>query len=1021
MLDIQISSVQVVILAPTREIAVQISQVLVSIGTEIKGLRVESFVGGMAIEGDKKRLNGCQIAVGAPGRIKHLIDKGFLNVEHVRLFVLDEADKLMESSFQKDINYIYSKLPINKQVIASSATYPGDLETFLETYMRSPILTSPDNDGPILLGLRQFVCIVKYHPNAMKQVEIKVQELAKIFGKIPFKQSLVFSNYQTRAQSVCNRINAMGLPAIYIVGNQDMKKRMDAIRKLKAFKCRIMLTTDLTARGIDAEHVNIVINLDIPIDGATYLHRIGRAGRYGSHGLTITIVSENELPTFRELMLSVGGPNFSLLKLPQDFSQDPWNADDSIFDKICAESVQDGDMEINQDIEIDKLITESENGAPIATNLSSPEKVYVPDVEVNKKIDSEKKKATNTGTINVEPMETLFSDINIDSVLNIDSLFSKWLKKRSENKSVSKKVDESLSNQYSALSIHDPERVYKFDLKYISETASEMQKLNRGICFELDLQEMSKENSNELFPIETIEEYLKYKPKEINNDKYDTVGSDMKNFDRKSESVPEDFTQNGVFVFEIVDNFKGLDTNAMLLLDIYKNLQEWIIAQKEDINKETKKIKDPEELKTRNAFRWKESLEFEITMLERLIAESDDTILRCDRKSLYKQYYAALKIFLEMQKKSLLWLYPDVRSEAEVNDTYLYSGLRQDFVNLIDMYREIEDFKSKYEDGSKEFKYYLPYPAKDSDVMPNLMMSRIEIDRYREALKYLHSHPDPKSRFLRIRQLLAFLPEEECLDIESRMRKQGQDSYETMIDFLEKEKINRNVKQVEEDCKIILSDKTTLNLFIANVECSKYNQSTQNIEDKSPGKQDSKTASRLIQKNTTNHTAGSFTPVQTNNVAYVTKNLSSDDGYKQHSQNKNIILPSNSLSDKSKVSKSKILSNESGLEDEIHTNLNYKTEDDFLANHTAMPMTHYQQNNSFLDSSVKNFNRYWNSQIYPQKSNYYENHENVCYYTSEPTNVLSYKMYNNIEDFLSSLKMQTHQIQLEEYYSQMLQ
>ena len=133
MLDVEVSSVQALILAPTREIAVQISEVFSSVGSEIKGLKVQVFIGGIPIDNDKKKLNNCHVAVGAPGRIRHLIDKGLLNVENVRLFVLDEADKLMETSFQKDINYIFSKLPLNKQVIASSATYFGDLETFLQT------------------------------------------------------------------------------------------------------------------------------------------------------------------------------------------------------------------------------------------------------------------------------------------------------------------------------------------------------------------------------------------------------------------------------------------------------------------------------------------------------------------------------------------------------------------------------------------------------------------------------------------------------------------------------------------------------------------------------------------------------------------------------------------------------------------------------------------------------------------------------------------------------------------------
>ncbi|KAJ8670528.1 hypothetical protein QAD02_001787 [Eretmocerus hayati] len=335
-IDIQVDSVQIIILAPTREIAIQIKEVLSSIGCEIKGLRVECFIGGVTIESDRKKLSKCHIAIGAPGRIKHLTNKGYLNLDHVRLFVLDEADKLMEESFQKDINYIFSKLPINKQVISSSATYPGDLETFLESYMQTPLLTSADNDHSILVGVKQFVYVVPHHPNAMKQVQIKIEALTKIFEKVPFKQCLVFSNYQTRAQSVCNRISSMGYPAIFTVGNQHMDKRIDALNKLKHFKCRIMFTTDLIARGIDAENVNVVINFEIPGDSATYLHRIGRAGRYGSRGLAISIVSEKEVMTFQDLLLSVGGINFSIFKLPQDFPENVWESNTDEFDQLQA-------------------------------------------------------------------------------------------------------------------------------------------------------------------------------------------------------------------------------------------------------------------------------------------------------------------------------------------------------------------------------------------------------------------------------------------------------------------------------------------------------------------------------------------------------------------------------------------------------------------------------------------------------------------------------------------------------------
>ncbi|XP_014295613.1 probable ATP-dependent RNA helicase DDX20 isoform X2 [Microplitis demolitor] len=322
---------QVLILVPTREIAVQISHVLASVGSQIKGLKVDFFVGGMPLQPDKNKISHCHIIVSTPGRLRHMIDKKLIKIDNVRLFVLDEADKLMDNSFQKDVDYIFSKLPINKQVILSSATYPKDLHLFVTKYMRSPLVCSPDDSSPILLGLRHFVVIVSNHPNLMKQVRKKMEELLKIFSKIKLKQSLVFFNYQSRAQSVCNYLNSNGFQSMYITGNQDMKKRLNTVEHLKNFKCRILCTTDLTARGIDAENVNLVINFDVPHDSATYLHRIGRAGRYGSYGSAINLISTHELNTFKDLLSSINFPNSAIYKLSSDYSQDIWTKDTEKF------------------------------------------------------------------------------------------------------------------------------------------------------------------------------------------------------------------------------------------------------------------------------------------------------------------------------------------------------------------------------------------------------------------------------------------------------------------------------------------------------------------------------------------------------------------------------------------------------------------------------------------------------------------------------------------------------------------
>ncbi|NXM58496.1 DDX20 helicase, partial [Illadopsis cleaveri] len=274
---------QILILAPTREIAVQIHAVITTIGVKMEGLECHVFIGGTPLSQDRSRLKKCHIAVGSPGRIKQLIELDYLSTGSVRLFVLDEADKLLEEgSFQEQINWIYSSLPVNKQMLAVSATYPESLAAALSRYMREPTFVRLNPTDPALLGLKQYYKIVNSHPLPHKTFEEKTQHLQELFSKIPFNQALVFSNLHSRAQHLAEILTSRGFPAECISGNMNQNQRLDAMAKLKQFHCRVLISTDLTSRGIDAEKVNLVINLDVPLDWETYMHRIGRAGRFES-------------------------------------------------------------------------------------------------------------------------------------------------------------------------------------------------------------------------------------------------------------------------------------------------------------------------------------------------------------------------------------------------------------------------------------------------------------------------------------------------------------------------------------------------------------------------------------------------------------------------------------------------------------------------------------------------------------------------------------------------------------------
>ncbi|NXT84366.1 DDX20 helicase, partial [Zapornia atra] len=307
---------QILILAPTREIAVQIHAVITAIGIKMEGLECHVFIGGTPLSQDKARLKKCHIAVGSPGRIKQLIELDYLNTASIRLFILDEADKLLEEgSFQEQINWIYSSLPVNKQMLAVSATYPESLANALTRYMREPTFVRLNPTDPSLIGLKQYYKIVNSHPLPHKTFEEKTQHLQELFSKIPFNQALVFSNLHSRAQHLAEILTSRGFPAECISGNMNQSQRLDAMAKLKQFHCRVLISTDLTSRGIDAEKVNLVINLDVPLDWETYMHRIGRAGRFGTLGLSVTYCCRGEE---ENIMMKIAHKcNLQLLPLPE--------------------------------------------------------------------------------------------------------------------------------------------------------------------------------------------------------------------------------------------------------------------------------------------------------------------------------------------------------------------------------------------------------------------------------------------------------------------------------------------------------------------------------------------------------------------------------------------------------------------------------------------------------------------------------------------------------------------------------
>lgn len=293
-------------------------------------------IGGRDISEDRKAINKCKAIVGTPGRLLHLIRNSLICLKHIQISVLDEADKLFTDNFRKDIDILMNALKKDRQTIATSATYADGLDKLIVSYMHNAIAVSATREIPILIGVRQFAFCIENKSTentasapAIQTMMEKVTAIESILSHLAFKQCILFSNSQMRAESFANYLTTREWTVDLIIGSQDQCIRTSTLDKFRQYKSRILITSDLMARGVDIENINLVINIDVPHESSTYLHRIGRCGRFGTKGIAITLITDEEdLTTFRKLLGRIGGNDLKIAKLPsaEYFSDcDPWN------------------------------------------------------------------------------------------------------------------------------------------------------------------------------------------------------------------------------------------------------------------------------------------------------------------------------------------------------------------------------------------------------------------------------------------------------------------------------------------------------------------------------------------------------------------------------------------------------------------------------------------------------------------------------------------------------------------------
>ena len=287
-----LNSVQSLILVPTRELALQISSTIKEIG---KYLNVQCMVstGGTNLKEDILRLkngdNPVHIVVGTPGRVYDLANKHVLNLENCNILVLDEADKLLSQDFHKIIEKIIKFFPKKRQIMLFSATFPLDVKKFKDNYLKDAAMINLMEELT-LFGITQYYTYI--------EEKLKLQCLHTLFQKLEINQAIIFCNTTKRVELLSRKIIEMGFSCYYIHAKMEQEKRNIIYHDFRNNACRCLVSSDLMTRGIDIPNVNVVINFDFPKSAETYLHRIGRSGRFGHLGIAISFITDDDIQNY---------------------------------------------------------------------------------------------------------------------------------------------------------------------------------------------------------------------------------------------------------------------------------------------------------------------------------------------------------------------------------------------------------------------------------------------------------------------------------------------------------------------------------------------------------------------------------------------------------------------------------------------------------------------------------------------------------------------------------------------------
>ena len=296
LIDVSLKATQAMILSPTRELSIQTKKVLDSLGGQFPELCTQLLIGGTSTDDNIQTLrsNTPHIVIGCPGRIHDMLKRKRLAVKDFRILVLDEADELLSAGFKDQVYNIFQFMPMNVQVALFSATMPEELNNLTNKFMRNPVKILLKAEQLTLEGIRQFYI-------ALENDDFKYETLKDIYSSLTVSQSIIYCNSVKRVNDLYNAMNTDNYPVCQIHSGMDKDERLRNYEDFKNGKHRVLISSNVTARGLDVQQVSTVINFDVPNCVHTYLHRIGRSGRWGRKGVGINFVTPRDMRSLKNI------------------------------------------------------------------------------------------------------------------------------------------------------------------------------------------------------------------------------------------------------------------------------------------------------------------------------------------------------------------------------------------------------------------------------------------------------------------------------------------------------------------------------------------------------------------------------------------------------------------------------------------------------------------------------------------------------------------------------------------------